>query len=1096
MYKIGKNKKLAKLVTASFALNALGGITLPMAAGATTVAPTPEDEAAAKEAQEKQAKEAAVQSAKDYQAQVAAATSSIIELKDTDDDLQFLNKVISLCTDSNKETTVAENYKRLMDGAKAAAEAAEDAGREPDAMTKKLISADERVRRIAKDLKNAGTIDVDAVPANVTQSAIAAYQKAVAAKKVCEAEAEKDGKDKSKCVLGEEGAAAANFLMTKGLRQVNVTSTDPTPTNAVETKGASKESNKDSHWVRGEDGLYHEVTNETAVDGKCGDGEILVDGKCAKAEAACKEGEALIEGKCVTVKTTCEDGEALVDGKCVPNPKSCVMSSDGKVVIDGSCTIPENVCGEGETLVEKDGYGVCKKPDEKLSCGVFDGPPGAEYIVADGECQEVVKVCKSDEVKVDGVCQKKQDECTDGKVLKDGKCVAPDVPVCKSTEELKDGKCVTKGTTCGKGEEAVGGKCVKACEEDEERGKDGKCVTKCKEGEERGEDGVCVPKCSENEELKDGKCVAKAKCPTDGYVESNGQCCPTQYPTYDAGTGRCISNEEEQAAGGKSGSKNNMGTILGMLGAIGAITGVFGGGEPGGEGDGVGQTRQNVEGNLQYAFNYMFGKDKKDVHLFPANTNTPIKFKLFNYGLPKARDGQKAQPKAEAHVMMLMHGADGTWNPKVVEIPLQIGEMTPLFPKTTEDGGAVYLPLKELGTIERVPASTFGLPYYTMTVVADDGISGHLREFNIHYDFVTEESRIVRNPDENMEKGTYDIVGTEPTIGFSGLVSGAEWDAATQTCRISVSDGTFTDNAANERYDTKEGEAFDFVSERYEQSGCEKIAGAKGSKIGINGLKVADNKKGGLVLSDSDPRVTAGIYGIGDENGNELFDPIQDIKKAFQTGFGIEQGCSPTSVSVQGQTWPGYDVCVKSDGIYLRDSNGNTVDEKLGKNQTEYICQQSGDEVACNAVKIDVCSSSQDFGKICAYGKDGKETPISGEGFTRKTTGGNMSRQEVEDAYKKNTAKNGESWWSNPVEKLGTIIKDLFGQNNRPVTVDEAAGQKSAEEEKNDLQGSNEMTKQTEAILAKNNAAKGVAKAASQVGAGNLAGVDTNGNNN
>lgn len=257
-----QNKKLTKLIATTFMLNSIGVTALPLSALAADTTSTADAE-----------KAAAVTSAKNYQSAVKSATSSIIQLSDEDDDLQFLNKLISLCTDSTGKTTVADNYKNMISAAKEAQEKAEANGSEADALVQKLIDADSRVQRILQDVKDAGTINVDSITENMVQTEIAVYQQGLADKKVCIAEAEQKGTDTSLCTLSNEAAAAANFLMTKNLQQMNVTSTNPTTTNATEQKGASTIENKDTTYVLGEDGLYHEqtVTTTTTKDNKSED---------------------------------------------------------------------------------------------------------------------------------------------------------------------------------------------------------------------------------------------------------------------------------------------------------------------------------------------------------------------------------------------------------------------------------------------------------------------------------------------------------------------------------------------------------------------------------------------------------------------------------------------------------------------------------------------------------------------------------------------------------------------------------------------------------------------------------------------------------
>lgn len=986
------HKRLAKLVTATFALNTLGYTALPIAMVGATSGMAPANTTDADKAEkDKQQKEAAVATAEAQKKAVDQAYKSVVSIDpDEKDDLQFLNKVILLCQDPSGKTRVSDTYTKLIDSAKASQEKAEADGVEPDAMTKKLIAVDKRVHDISDKMAKSGTLNLDSVPANVMNSAKKDYQKGIADKKLCEAEAERDGKDKSACKLSDDAKAASNFLLTKGLQQVNVTSTSGATTNATEKKGASKEENVDTEWKKGDDGLWHSV-HKVKESPKCADDEVVEDGKCVKKPATttktkCADDEILQDGKCVKKETTtvkCADDEVIENGKCVKKPTTtktdpkCTSDEllrDGKCVKKGTCvqTLDKHYLPANDSTGVSPSKNSSKEKDDDDWCCAEGEEPGNKP----GECIKLPK-CKDDEI-------------VTGNASTGFKCTQK-ATACKADEKLVDGVCKEKEPTecvMQPGDTITGKKGYSWC---------------CPKGQTPGDKkDSCIPKsCAEGEELKDGKCVKKtdeSKCPATGYVESNGQCCPTDYPVYDASKQQCVKKQDDSKPkpGGNSTNK-----VVEALGTIGALAGIFGG-----KHHKPNNPNTIDENQLQFTFNYLQGKktngnSKNDIYLFPTDSALPIKFKLFQYRLPAAQPGQNAQPSAVAHVMMTMYN-DQTkqWAGRTITLPLELNQMTMLFPSTLNEGGAIYLPLKQFGTIERQPASKFGLPYYTMTVVADDGISGHVREFNIKYDFTADTTLITSNPDKDLKKGTDVVQGHAPTIGLDGYVQGATWDAASQTCKIAVS-GTFTDTAANERYDTEGDSSVEITSDKYNESGCNKIAGASGHSIHMEGLGESDDGKGHRILSDKDAKnAKIAIYSSDDiatykNDGQQVYHEgifkNSDFKEQYQDQ--LQYARRPTDFTVtyadgHKESWPGY----SSDGSTLYDTDGNELTDSQKAKEVQLVCEKTGNADVCqNGAKFDACSANKEpdrLGQVCLVRKDGtEEVWSSGTGFNRNTIG-------------------------------------------------------------------------------------------------------------
>lgn len=921
MYKTGKNKAITKLVAASFALNTLGGMIIPIQAFAAegdkvannakaTNAEASKDEAAKKQSTEKEEaekakKEADVADAKDYKAKVEAATSAIVSLTGEEDDLQFINKVISLCQDSTGKTTVADNYAKLVASAQEAKDKAAAQGKEPDEVTKTILAADERIHRIATDLKNAGTIDTSVATEKIVQSAIATYQKGVADLKVCKTEAVRDGKNPDDCKLSEAASSAANMLMNKGLQQVNATSTSPEKIQNVDAKGSSKIENKDTVWHRNEKtGLWEQDTTTTEID--CSKtGQIAVDGKCVTPDPApvtCEEGQVKMDGKCVTPAPKCEEGETLVDGKCVAASDD-VTCKEGEVAVkEGEktvCKTPDPKCDVGEVLVENEGKKACVNPEIKCEEG-----QEVEYGWEETKCVPIVK-------------------CDEGQVKVDGKCVTPD-PKCIDTQELKDGKCVDK-LTCPEGQEV----------------KEGACVAK-------------TPDCTDSQELKDGKCVDKVISSTS-TTESSPAPASEVTPASDG----------NQGDGDKKSGSNK---LLGALGTIGALAALLSGPKtttPEGTSQEEGQLK---EGQLQYAFNFLIDKSK-GIHYLPANSDD-IKFKLFDY-----RMGSDAKDKkwAKAVLQIPIVGPDGKATLHQTDpMPIELNKITTLFPTSITDKDIFYKPLQKFGSLERLPASTFGRPYYVMKVVVSDGVVGHEKGFYIHYDFQSA-SVVIRNEDTKLTTGTNIINETPFSLDAKGQITGATWDEKDQTCYINVN-GTVYDKNSRESVD----EEVSIASQRYNKDGCDKIGTeGKGTVLDIKNINQSTNADGEKILVDT----TASASTLENLNmGREYF--------RTDAGYGIVFERKPVDILVDSGWGEQYRLeGYTSDGDHMYDSNGVMLDEAGERNEAAFVNARYG----TNYSRIGICKEPLNdhdpevLGGVCGYKTNENGEEVISDRLTKGT---------------------------------------------------------------------------------------------------------------
>lgn len=826
------NKKLTKLIAATFMFNSVGGAFVPLIARAAEVSTL---------------------SSASQTATISSSTAEKInQLNDVDDDLEFLNRILALCSDKSSNTTTAENYKSIMNEAKEAKEKADAAGEETDSLAQTLVDADARVQRILQDVKNSKSVDVDSLIPDEdtikTQQSI--YSKALAEKRSCEATAAQNGTDESACVLSDAGKSAANYLITTGYQQFNSSSSNPTSTNATEVKGASTIQNKDVTYVKGDDGLYYEKT-------------VIKEVACADDEVA-----------------------------------------------------ENNVC-------------IKKKTDEKV------------------------------EEKTD---EKIEDKTTDDTVKEDTKKDTSSDDTTKSDDTVIDNKT-----------------------------------------EDKTEDNTTTDKC------------------TTGYVESNSQCCPVATPIYDSSAGQCVAESTDDgiattsvSSGGGSNKKSALYAALGAIGVAAAL-GAFSGNE------GKINEGEIAENSLQYAFNYnQVEKDGKagGVHYFPANSKDDIKFKLFQYKLPTDANGKTGTPRAEATFTVPMRDKDGTVRGYTITIPIEIGKMEIIFPKTMKD--SYYKPLRDKGTIERIPAEQLGLKdHYQMTVSAYDGISGHARKFYIKYDFTATDTMIVENEDKKLKKGNYTVEGNVASINADGYISEAHWDAkggsdGNGQCILTVS-GSFNDTVAGDQVNDQSSIV---ASNRFSETGCNKLNTDQGKKLKVHlqNMSTADDGTGKAYFVDdynssgSEFTIYAGIddyVNDGNHKKQELFLNYKDynMKATDLSNTKRPVKFEVTTASGEKYEWPGY----SSNGYTLFDSKGDELTPRQKEGQVQIVCDKTGNTEVCNnGVKFDACSNispPEHIGMVCLYTKDGQQKTYSTDGFSLSTVNavGSQSAKEAEDQKTKNS---------------------------------------------------------------------------------------------
>ena len=280
-----KHKKLIQAVALAFTIQCTVGSFAPVAFAADTSA------------------ESNYTAAKASEDTIKAALGAVIELKDEDDDLQYVNKLFTLMSDSTGNTTPFDNLSALINAAKEEKAAADKSGAEPSENVKSILNISERLSKIAAEADSGALAYTDGMKNND----IKVYQSALSELKTCNAKAEvdkKNGKEPGVCAMTDAQKAAYQRLIAnnsiveaakKANQQVNATTATATTTNATD---ATKS------------------TTSTTKQLNCYEGTVLSgDGKCCPTATPIYNREA---GVCVTATTT-----------TTPKKKSSNDSNDG-----------------------------------------------------------------------------------------------------------------------------------------------------------------------------------------------------------------------------------------------------------------------------------------------------------------------------------------------------------------------------------------------------------------------------------------------------------------------------------------------------------------------------------------------------------------------------------------------------------------------------------------------------------------------------------------------------------------------------------------------------------------------------------------------
>ena len=292
MLKYTKHPKLVQAVALAFTIQCLGGSFTPVIsyAAETAVVKSEADTAAAKAKAEA---EANYTSAKASEETIKAALGEIIELNDEDDDLQYVNKVYSLMTDSTGKTSQYDNLNALITAAEEEKKEADASGTTISENAQAILNMAERLAKISETAASGASTYTDSMKTND----IKIYQTAVSELKTCNAKAAVDkanGKTPTACAMTDVQKAAYQRLINnnaiveavkKATQQVNQTTNTATTTNATDATSTSSS-----------------TSTSTTKQLSCYDGTVLSsDGKCCPTATPIYNAEA---GVCVTSTTT------------------------------------------------------------------------------------------------------------------------------------------------------------------------------------------------------------------------------------------------------------------------------------------------------------------------------------------------------------------------------------------------------------------------------------------------------------------------------------------------------------------------------------------------------------------------------------------------------------------------------------------------------------------------------------------------------------------------------------------------------------------------------------------------------------------------
>ena len=306
---------------------------------------------------------AGVVNAKKNQQTVEKAMGSIISLKDKDD-VAFLRSIQALTQDPTGKTSMADNWKALVDTAKAAKTKADESNAKLDDYNQGILDANTRMEQIMSDL-SARNVPVDKMTKTMIENYKKIYSNGMARLKTCKAEAAAAGKDDSSCVLTPEEQTAANVMLAHEQQQINEN------TNAVAKKNATEQAGKASSESNNKSSETKSSKTEKQQEMKCYEGTVLSgDGKCCPQATPIYDKKA---DKCVPAtqqqQTSNKDDDDDKDGfasmlpmMCAIMPQNCGMGGKAGTGADVPGAQPTNGKGSANGASVNNENGKNEKP--------------------------------------------------------------------------------------------------------------------------------------------------------------------------------------------------------------------------------------------------------------------------------------------------------------------------------------------------------------------------------------------------------------------------------------------------------------------------------------------------------------------------------------------------------------------------------------------------------------------------------------------------------------------------------------------------------------------------------------------------------------